>query len=231
MIYGDVNMNFRFINLQNRQLIKVIAVILLIGITLVVFCVKKSEENEGWISVSKEASEEAEGSGSAETTASAEQDVQIIVDIAGQVEKPSVYILPAGSRVYEGIEAAGGLTEKADTRFLNLAASLADGTKLYIPSEEEAKETENAVPEKEKSSGGSSFYMDMGVSAGDSLINLNTADSSELQKLPRIGPATAEKIIAYRKEFGKFKQKEELMNVSGIGEKTFESLKNLITVE
>lgn len=139
---------------------------------------------------------------------------EVIVDIAGEVVKPDVYVLPNGSRLYEAIEMAGGLTEAADTRNTNLAECIIDGTKIYIPTEKEAEE------EIKKS-----FELKCG------LININSADSSELQKLTGVGPSTAEKIITYRNEYGRFKSIEELKNVNGIGDKTFAKLKNLIVVE
>ncbi len=138
----------------------------------------------------------------------------LVVDIAGQVVNPAVYILPAGSRLYEAIEMAGGLTEAADTRNTNLAEFVLDSSKIYIPSEKELElEVTKALEEK------------------SGLININTADSSQLQRLTGVGPSTAEKIINYRKEYGGFKTIEDIKNVSGIGEKTFEKLKNLIVVE
>lgn len=139
---------------------------------------------------------------------------EVIVDIAGEVAKPNVYVLPYGSRLYEAIEMAGGLTDAADTRNTNLAECIIDGTKIYIPTEKEAEEE---------------IKKDFELKSG--LININTADSTELQKLTGIGPSTAEKIITYRNEYGRFKRIEDIKNVSGIGDKTFAKFKNLIVVE
>ncbi len=210
-------MKFNFVYIYRKQLAKVIAIILFIAITFVVYYVKKDESRDSWSLV-------AENDGN---TASDEHEIQggeaalhIIVDIDGEVLKPSVYILPLDSRIYEAVEAAGGLTDDADTRHINLAAPLEDGTKLYIPSK---KQDEEKVESR--------YFIESSTQSSSDLINLNKADSSLLQQLPRIGPSTAEKILCYRNEYGGFKTKEELMNVSGIGQKTYESLKNLITVE
>lgn len=156
----------------------------------------------------------------------------IVVDISGYVKKPAVYTLPEGSRIYQGIEAAGGLSENADTRNTNLAAPLCDGMKLYIPSKDEAVEQEKRTGEKPGSLyvGGNTAVTSKSENTKRT-VNINTANSEELQQLTGVGPATAEKILTYRSEYGPFKTTEDLMNVSGIGEKTFEKLKDFISVE
>lgn len=148
----------------------------------------------------------------------------IIIDVAGAVEKPSVVDLPIGSRVYEAINLAGGFTKDADTKYINLAKVLVDGEKLYIPTQEELKSAEGIA-----SNVGNQNILNYS-NTQPSLININTADSNTLQKLTGVGPSTAEKIINYRLENGNFKNIEDLKNVSGIGDKTFEKLKNKITV-
>lgn len=147
-------------------------------------------------------------------------ELQIVIDVAGEVVKPSVYLLPEGTRIFQAIEAAGGLGPKADTSNVNLAAILYDGSKLYIPKKNEKV---NVV---QTSSNQGSFD----ISAEPGKVNINTADSTELQKLSGVGPATAEKILAYRRDYGRFNKIEDLMNVSGIGEKTFAKLKSQISI-
>ncbi len=139
---------------------------------------------------------------------------EIIVDVSGAVNAPSVVKLPEGSRVYEAIEAAGGLCEDASIDSLNRAAVLNDGDKLYIPSEDEQQmaRVQTAIP--------------AGLSNSGSLVNINTANSDELQTLSGIGPSTAEKIILFRDSNGPFRAIEELMDVNGIGEKTFGKIKD-----
>lgn len=144
-------------------------------------------------------------------------DTDIFVDVGGEVVNPSVVELEDGSRVSDAIEAAGGLTENADITDINRAAFVSDGEKIYIPSSVVDIEGNTA-------SGGSM----QGYSDGK--VNINTADSEQLQELNGVGPATAEKIIDYRNENGRFTAPEDLKNVSGIGEKTYEKLKDDIKV-
>ncbi|MGI6752487.1 MAG: helix-hairpin-helix domain-containing protein [Anaerovoracaceae bacterium] len=154
-------------------------------------------------------------------------DEYVIVDVSGAVEEPNVLTLPAGSRVYQAIEGAGGLKNSAETKDINLAAQLIDGTKIYIPTVEESKDAN-------VDNGGSKagFYgVNRDSSNGGGKININSANSDELQRLTGVGPSTADKILQYRKEYGKFNKIEDLMNISGIGEKTFQKLKDKICVE
>lgn len=155
----------------------------------------------------------------------------IIIDIAGEIVTPGVYVLKEGSRLIDAIEMAGGLTEKADVRFINRAEIIFDGSKIYIPAKEEATETSSGTT---YASSGGATYATAGrttVTGGaNQLININTASSEELQKIPGVGPSTAEKIIAYRTTYGKFKTIEDLINISGIGNKTLEKMKGYITV-
>lgn len=127
-----------------------------------------------------------------------------------------VYSVEEGARVFEVIEKAGGLTEDASVEQINQAEAVSDGQKIVIP----AKGEELLAAE----------VYDISGKASRGLININTADSQTLQEIPGVGPATAEKIIAYRTENGRFAKIEDIRNVSGIGEKTFEKLKDKITV-
>ena len=132
----------------------------------------------------------------------------IFVDIDGAVKNPGVYQLEDGDRVNDAIIMAGGLTEHAYTKNLNKARKISDGEKIYIPAEGEIESSSN-------SSG---------------LININTASIGELMSLPGIGEVYAQRIIDYRssKLFGSV---EEIKNIEGIGEKTFEKIKELITID
>lgn len=157
-----------------------------------------------------------------ESTAAVQEETQpvIYVDVGGEVNHPSVVELSDGSRVTDAIEAAGGLTEHADLTDINQAAFISDGEKIYIPSQE-------AEESGELLSGGSGEGSN---SSSDGKININTADSTQLQELNGVGPATAEKIIDYRKQNGRFRSVEDIKNVSGIGDKTYEKLKDHIKV-
>ena len=165
---------------------------------------------------------------------SEEKEKIIVVDIAGAVKNPGVVYLIEGSRVNDAVTEAGGLAENADTILVNLAAKLSDGDKVYIPEEKKNEKSASSEPagiitniisnsaDSSNSSGASG--------SGSSLININTADSEQLQALSGVGPATAQKIIDYRNKSGGFKKIEDIMKVSGIGAKTYEKLKDKITI-
>lgn len=144
----------------------------------------------------------------------------IVVDISGEIESPGVYMLQDGSRIFDAVEAAGGLTKNADINYINRAEILTDGIKIYIPSIEETLGSQPAAAAGMRTSVGSIY---------STLININTASSEELQQIPGVGPSTAEKIIAYRTTHGKFSSVDELINISGIGAKTLEKMKGYIT--
>lgn len=141
----------------------------------------------------------------------------IYVHILGAVDRPGLYRLRDGDRAIDAIAAAGGYTATADRRQLNLARFLSDGEQIYVPEEGEA-----AAP------GGAASGATPGTAAGK--VNLNTADAAALETLPRVGPALAARILAWREANGRFTSVEDLMSVSGIGEKTFAGLKDLVTI-
>ncbi len=151
----------------------------------------------------------------------------LVVDVDGAVAAPGVYSLPPESRVRDALDAAGGLLPEADTRSLNLAAPLEDGTRLWVP----ALPQETAAPQSRSISPGS-LGGQAASSGADAIskINLNTASQEELESLPGIGPALAENIITYRQEHGPFVVIDEIQNVSGIGPAKFEKIRDLITV-
>ncbi|MDR3365162.1 MAG: ComEA family DNA-binding protein [Clostridiales Family XIII bacterium] len=188
----------------------------------------------------------AQGSGSvsaggaAESAAAADgQAAAVFVDVNGAVQSPGVIALPAGSRVNDAIIAAGGLTDNADVTMLNRASVLADGDRVYVASADEVQA--GAVPPSAGMIGAGSSAGSSGSAAASGagsvaapavpgLVNINTADSDTLQTLNGVGPATAQKILDYRNANGGFGRVEDLMNVSGIGQKTFDKLKANITV-
>ncbi len=138
----------------------------------------------------------------------------IIVHIEGQVISPGVYELSADQRVIDAVEAAGGLSEEADRSKVNLAKRIEDEERIYIP----------AIGEDTVE------YEPTDSSSSNKKININKANQEELTALPGIGEALANRIINYRQQHGSFKNVEEIRNVSGIGEKKFEDLKDLIEV-
>lgn len=156
---------------------------------------------------------------------------QIYIDVAGAVKEPGVVILAEGARVFQAIDAAGGARNDGDTEVLNLALALSDGDKLYVPTYEE-------VASGEFGEGVGAASGAVGIAGGgggtsgsnNGKININTADSATLQQLNGVGAVTAAKIIDYRQSSGNFKSIEEIKNVSGIGDKTYEKLKDEICV-
>ncbi|MRX55932.1 hypothetical protein GJU41_18375 [Bacillus idriensis] len=147
-----------------------------------------------------------------------EAEQTVIVDVKGEVQKPGVYEMKTGERLHHVIEKAGGLTNAADAIQINLAALLEDGMVVYIPKQGETAEDLVQQPAA-------------AADAGEQKVNLNKATAEDLQTLTGIGPAKAEAILSYREEAGGFKTIEDLMNVSGIGEKSFEKLKDSISVK
>ncbi|GHH97067.1 helix-hairpin-helix domain-containing protein [Neobacillus kokaensis] len=147
----------------------------------------------------------------------------IMVDVKGQVKLPGVYQASSSERVIDVIGRAGGLTEKADQTQVNFAEHVQDEMVIYIPAK---GEDGLAVPGPAGSGG-----MNAGSSGNQQgRINLNKADAVELQNLPGIGPAKAAAIIEFRETSGGFKTVEDLKNISGIGDKTFEKLKDLVDI-
>lgn len=145
----------------------------------------------------------------------------IVVDVGGAVARPGIVSLASGARVADAITAAGGLASDADTTAINQAALLSDGEKIYIPHEgEEASAATNPQGSATASSA---------ESASD-LININTATIEELDALPGVGPATAQAIVDEREANGSFTSPEDIMRVSGIGEKKYEKLADYICV-
>ena len=143
---------------------------------------------------------------------------EISVYVSGQVITPSVVTFDdeENLKVVDAVNAAGGLTEFADTEFINLSEPLSDGQHIHIPTKEISLQEKTAPTAEQNSSGG--------------LVNINTADEKELQKIRGVGPAIAQRIIDFREQNGKFKSIDEIKKVRGIGEKTFEKIKDSITV-
>lgn len=143
--------------------------------------------------------------------------VKIIVDVKGEVRKPGVYEIDSDARVIDVIQLAGGALEAADLNAINLAAFLQDGQVVYVPK----------IGEENPYWSGQSGNMNGNE---NSLVNINRASASELEQLPGIGPSKAMAIIQYREEHGPFSDVQQLLNVSGIGQKTLEKLLPYITV-
>lgn len=178
-------------------------------------------------SSSQSAASRQTGASSASSAASG----KVVCDISGAVKEEGVYTLKSGSRLQDLIDAAGGLTSRAQIKAINRSLLLQDQDKVYIPYKGEktaAAPTAGMASNAAASSSSSSPGPAASSAAGK--VNLNTATAADLQKLNGIGERKAEQIIAYREQKGGFKSIDELKEVSGIGDKTFDALKDQITV-
>ncbi|MET1043537.1 MAG: ComEA family DNA-binding protein [Microbacteriaceae bacterium] len=146
--------------------------------------------------------------------------VVIFVHVLGAVHTPGLYTLADGARAVDAVAAAGGFTDTAERGGVNLARFVSDGEQLYVPAVGEATPPGGPGPPGALAPG----------AAAPGKVNLNTADLAALDTLPRVGPALAERIIQWRDTNGRFLAVEDLMSVSGIGQKTFEGLRDLVTV-
>lgn len=171
---------------------------------------------------------------------------KIVVHVSGAVNKEGIVKLEENSRISDAIDKAEGLKENADTKNINLAFKLEDGMKIYIPTIGESREqneqngqsqNQTLMDETSKYVTSSSGVVQEEQTNGKSeqkkneKININTATQTQLETLPGIGPSTSLKIVNYRKENGKFKNIEEIKEVSGIGDVKYENIKDLICVE
>lgn len=209
-------------DLNKKQKIIVIILITIIGIGI--YCYTNAIEN-----TSEEEIENVLEIAQDNTTKETEEK-NIFVHIAGCVQKEGMLELSANCRIADAIEKAGGLTQEADLSDINLAYLLEDGMKIYIPNQNERQENNENAENTAKAENTPSMQI-QDTNTKQDVININTATQEELDTLPGIGPATATKIIEYRKEKGKFKQKEEIKEVSGIGEAKYEKIKEYISIK
>ena len=167
--------------------------------------------------VSKDSSSEKEIK-KEEKDESAEQDL-ITVDVKGAVKSPGIYDLPVGSRVHDAVQKAGGLTEEADSKSLNLAQKVSDEALVYVPTKGEEAASQQVASGTTPST------------SKNKKVNLNKASLEELKQVKGLGGKRAQDIIDHREANGKFKSVDELKKVSGIGAKTIEKLKDYVTVD
>lgn len=205
---------------KNKKIIGIIVcfMILFIGIIIIKSFDTKEKESIDMIGVTQKA----------KSMESEDIDVdKIIIHITGEVKEEGIIKIESGGRISDAIEAAGGLTENADIKRINLAYELEDGQKIYIPNKKD-KNVENYIDD-----GVDSIILEDSDTSQNKtgLININKASAEELQSLAGIGESTALSIIAYREENGKFKRVEDIKNVSGIGDSKYEKIKNSIKVK
>lgn len=175
---------------------------------------KESNLQSEVIAVPKDSTDEKEDGNQKEEVV--EQDL-ITVDVKGAVKTPGIYDLPVGSRINDAVQKAGGLTDNADSKSINLAQKISDEALVYVPTKEEVANQEsysNATGNKESKK-----------------VNLNKASLEELKQVKGLGAKRAQDIIDHRESNGKFKSVDELKKVSGIGAKTIEKLKEYVTVD
>lgn len=169
-------------------------------------------------------------------------DTMIIVHVSGAVNQEGIVELNPNSRIADAIDKAGGLGEDAYIDKINLAYVLEDGMKIYIPNVNEKTQnqdlsntSDNADNYVTKESGVQAANTDdttrVNSQSSNKKININKATESELESLPGIGPSTAQKIINYRNEKGKFNNIEDIKNVSGIGDSKYNNIKDLISIK
>lgn len=187
-------------------------------------CANQREEAKELL-LSKETAEVKAGSNGkeevwleAEAKSQKEEETDIIyVQVSGAVNHPGVYELPLGSRVFQALELAGGMTQEAQEKSINQAQTLEDGQMIWVPTVEEAA----ALPKQQPES----------LAKDDGKVNLNTATKEELQTLPGIGEAKAQSIVAWREEHGSFTQIEDIMKIEGIKEGVFSKIKDCVKVQ
>ncbi|KAA1399966.1 helix-hairpin-helix domain-containing protein [Aeromicrobium ginsengisoli] len=156
------------------------------------------------------------GTSTAPAGAAKTPEAELIIDVVGKVRKPGIVTVPKGSRVYQAIEAAGGLKGRVDTASLNMARVLDDGEQILVGIEPVAAPAASGPAGSGGPAGGK--------------VNLNTATAEQLDMLPGVGPVTAQAILAWRDENGRFGSVEDLLDVKGIGDATLAELRDLVTL-
>ena len=175
---------------------------------------KESNLQSEVIAVPKDSTDEKEDGNQKEEVV--EQDL-ITVDVKGAVKTPGIYDLPVGSRINDAVQKAGGLTDNADSKYINLAQKISDEALVYVPTkgEDTSQATQSNVSNSKE----------------NKKVNLNKASLEELKQVKGLGAKRAQDIIDHRDSNGKFKSVDELKKVSGIGAKTIEKLKEYVTVD
>lgn len=218
---------------KKQKIIIIISTIMVIGLSYYVYSKEKGKNEISDLQIEETNIEDKE---------IIKEKIKIKVHISGAIKNEGVFELDENSRIIDAIEKAGGLTEQAYTKHINLAEVLEDGSKIYIPTKEEIENQEKQNNEKQNNEDVESFKNTNSINPKENnqnykstnqkikKININTATQEELDSLPGVGTSTANKILNYRKENGKFKTKEDIKNVSGIGESKFNKIKDLIEV-
>ena len=225
------------INLDIKYKIAIVVGILIIIITSFIFIYKYYYGDEGTeINTNEENSVTNEDMGDNSVSQNSKisflsEEKKIMVHVIGEVNTPGVVKLSEGSRIIDAIELAGGTTENADISKINLAYIVEDGVQIYVPRVGESNENITYIRED----AGDSVIVESSIQEKEEekniKVNINSANLEKLQTIPGVGVVTAERIIEYREQNGKFQQIEDIKKVSGIGDVKYEKLKNYITVK
>jgi len=233
-----------------NQKLALIAIIGLIAIALSVKLMRNSAAPTYGGVVLKEAGASTDGVGvvtsdSDPMRAADANGGKVIFQVAGCVNSPNVFSLPRGSRIVDAIKAAGGAKAGADLESLNLAARIEDGSRIYVPSAQMRSGSAAAVVAPQTSAvvasarssvaGGSKSKSKTSATTklhnpGEGVVRINSADSTELQRLPGVGPSTAQAILDYRTQIGRFTTPEQLDDVKGIGPKKLEKMRPFVAL-
>lgn len=215
--YADSTRSRLHLGNMNPKLFVGVAAIILFVLGFVFFNLNSVQKEDGFAIQRGDEVSVSDTDSEAETS----QPLTICVHVGGCVSDPGIRYLKEGSRVADAIEACGGLSIDANADSINLARIIQDGEQIIVPGINDSTAVGTSVPTAVSSADSA---------ASGSKVNINQADETQLQTLNGIGESKAKKIIAYRNENGSFKSIEDLTNVSGIGQKTFESLKDDICV-
>lgn len=237
------NVSSKFNNKKRKTILIAVLIIIFFVISYFIYA---DNESEDLITDDEVLNNINENNSNEKNENSEEQNIiekKIVVHVDGEVNNPGIVELQENSRISNAIEKAGGTTENANLKNINLAFLLEDGMKVFIPTNTNEKGDENMLDEENlfneleyvtKESGGTSLegfagsYVKNSNINSNKIININSANQSDLENLPGIGEATALKIIDYRNNNGKFNSIEDLKNVKGIGENKFDKIKDLI---
>lgn len=217
---------------KNRLFLSVIALslvlVVMISTLIILLFTQQSSENIVVEPLEESRSKEEQQLEKEESSKKKEPSPEkLVVDIKGAVKNPGVYGVTSDMRLIDAINLAGGFTGEADQSQMNLALRLTDQLMIYVPKNGEELPMEQSLKQPVKSG----EKVNEELASKGLKVNLNTASVAELQTLAGVGLKKAEDIIRYREENGSFQQIEELTKVSGIGEKTYEALKEQLTVD
>lgn len=204
--------------LKNKKVIFIsIGICILIICVVVCAIIENKSDNELQNSISMVDNDRSEQKDNREAKK------KIMVHVAGEVNNPGIVEVEEGSRLKDAVESAGGFTDEANQNKVNLAYEVKDEQKIVIPNIKQNDEDISVVDNNED-------FIENSMTKG-TIVNINTATQSELESLTGIGPSMASKIIDYRDKNGKFKSKEDIKNVPGIGSSKYESIKDEITTK